>query len=161
MEQNPSFSTAGDPAAQPARELGISASATEASIIALLSSRQFEVIYDQPYRGTDEEVMNLITQCDNLINTLAGAKVNDRLELLVAAIDACLLDNLQAQEVRTIIKTIVKKDIRLLSHMPRTRAMLEHVLRAVRLSQLLAPSKLRKLTQDIQRYQQQYGGSAA
>ena len=58
------------------------------------------------------------------------------------------------------LKTIIKKDIRLLAHMPRTKAMLEHVLRAVRLSELLAPSKIRKLARDIQQYQQQYGGGA-
>lgn len=131
---------------------------THAHVMALLSSRQFEVIYQEPYRGSDEEVQNILNLCDGLILQLGSAQVNDRLELAVGVIDACLIDNLHAQEVRTLIKTIVEKDISLLNHMPCTKAMLARVLRAVGLSNLLAPAKIRRITQDVRQYQQQFGG---
>ena len=133
-------------------------SMTEAHVLALLASRQFEVIYQAPYRGTDEEVHNILNFCDALVQSIAVAKVNDRLSLAVSVIDACLIDNLHAQEVRTLIKTIVKKDIGLLHHMPCTKAMLARVLRAVSLSNLLAPEKIRRIAQDVQQYQGQFGG---
>ncbi len=133
-------------------------SMTEAHVLALLASRQFEVIYQAPYRGTDEEVHNILNFCDALVQSIAVAKVNDRLSLAVSVIDACLIDNLHAQEVRTLIKTIVKKDIGLLHHMPCTKAMLARVLRAVSLSNLLAPEKIRRIAQDVQQYQRQFGG---
>jgi len=131
---------------------------TSAHVVALLSSRQFEVIYQVPYRGTDEEVQNILNLCDGLIQQLNGAEVNDRLSLAVSVIDSCLIDNLHAQEVRSLIKVIVQKDVQLLSHMPCTKAMLARVLRAVGLSNLLAPEKIRRITRDVQQYQQQYGG---
>lgn len=131
---------------------------TSAHVVALLASRQFEVIYQVPYRGTDEEVQNILNLCDGLIQQISDAEVNDRLTLAVGVIDACLIDNLHAQEVRSLIKTIVQKDIRLLSHMPCTKAMLARVLRAVGLSNLLAPEKIRRITRDVQQYQQQFGG---
>ncbi|MBY0242570.1 MAG: hypothetical protein K2X55_24980 [Burkholderiaceae bacterium] len=131
---------------------------TSAHVVALLASRQFEVIYQVPYRGTDEEVQNILNLCDGLIQQISAAEVNDRLTLAVGVIDACLIDNLHAQEVRSIIKTIVQKDIELLSHMPCTKAMLARVLRAVGLSNLLAPEKIRRIAKDVQQYQQQYGG---
>lgn len=134
-------------------------SMSDAHVIALLSSRQFEVIYQQPYRGTDEEVQNMLNLCDALIHQLSAAEVNDRLSLAVGVIDACLIDNLHAQEVRTLIKTIVQKDIRLLNHMPCTKAMLARVLRAVGLSNLLAPAKIRRITQDVLQYQSQFEGN--
>lgn len=133
---------------------------TPAHVMALLSSRQFEVIYQEPYRGTDEEVQNILNLCDGLIQQLGSAQVNDRLALAVGVIDACLIDNLHAQEVRTLIKTIVQKDVSLLNHMPCTKAMLARVLRAVGLSNLLAPAKIRRITQDVRQYQQQFGGGA-
>lgn len=133
---------------------------TSAHVVALLASRQFEVIYQVPYRGTDEEVQNILNQCDALIHQLSSAEVNDRLTLAVGVIDACLIDNLHAQEVRSLIKAIVQKDVQLLSHMPCTKAMLARVLRAVGLSNLLAPEKIRRITRDVQQYQQQYGGGA-
>ena len=129
-----------------------------AHVVALLASRQFEVIYQVPYRGTDEEVQNILNLCDGLIQQISVAEVNDRLTLAVGVIDACLIDNLHAQEVRSLIKTIVQKDIQLLSHMPCTKAMLARVLRAVGLSNLLAPEKIRRITRDVQQYQQQFGG---
>jgi hypothetical protein len=132
---------------------------TSAQVVALLSSRQFEVIYQVPYRGTDEEVQSILNMCDGLLQGIAAAEVNDRLMLAVGVIDACLIDNLHAHEVRSLIKTIVQKDIQLLSHMPCTKAMLARVLRAVGLSNLLAPEKIRKITRDVQLYQRQYGAS--
>lgn len=131
---------------------------SDAHVVALLSSRQFEVIYQEPYRGTDEEVQNILNLCDGLIQQIGGAEVNDRLALAVGVIDACLIDNLHAQEVRMLIKTIVQKDIGLLNHMPCTKAMLARVLRAVGLSNLLAPAKIRRITQDVLQYQSQFGG---
>ena len=131
---------------------------TSAHVVALLASRQFEVIYQVPYRGTDEEVQNILNMCDGLIQQISVAEVNDRLALAVSVIDSCLIDNLHAQEVRSLVKTIVQKDIQLLSHMPCTKAMLARVLRAVGLSNLLAPEKIRRITKDVQQYQQQFGG---
>jgi hypothetical protein len=133
---------------------------TSAHVMALLASRQFEVIYQVPYRGTDEEVQNILNRCDELIHQLSSAEVTERLTLAVGVIDACLIDNLHAQEVRSLIKAIVQKDVQLLSHMPCTKAMLARVLRAVGLSDLLAPEKIRRITRDVQQYQQQYGGGA-
>jgi hypothetical protein len=131
---------------------------TSAHVVALLASRQFEVIYQVPYRGTDEEVQNILNMCDGLIQQISIAEVNDRLGIAVSVIDSCLIDNLHAQEVRSLVKTIVQKDIQLLSHMPCTKAMLARVLRAVGLSNLLAPEKIRRITKDVQQYQQQFGG---
>lgn len=144
--------------ARPDPVMNVINSMSDAHVIALLSSRQFEVIYQEPYRGSDEDVQNMLNLCDALIQQLGVAKVNDRLMLAVGVIDACLIDNLHAQEVRALIKTIVQKDIRLLNHMPCTKAMLARVLRAVGLSNLLAPAKIRRITQDVLQYQSQFGG---
>lgn len=130
---------------------------TGAHVVALLASRQFEVIYQVPYRGTDEEVQNILNLCDGLLQQIGRAEVNHRLMLALSVIDACLIDNLQAQEVRSLIKAIVQKDVQLLGHMPCTKAMLARVLRAVGLSNLLAPEKIRRITRDVQQYQRQYG----
>jgi len=157
MTQNPPPMSAAV-VARPDPVMNVINSMSDAHVIALLSSRQFEVIYQEPYRGTDEEVQNMLNLCDSLIQQLSAAEVNDRLTLAVGVIDACLIDNLHAQEVRTLIKTIVQKDIRLLNHMPCTKAMLARVLRAVGLSNLLAPAKIRRITQDVLQYQSQFGG---
>lgn len=157
MTQNPPTSSA-SVAVRPDPAMNVINAMTGAQAMALLSSRQFEVIYQVPYRGTDEEVQNVLNLCDGLNQQLSVAQVNDRLELAVGVIDACLIDNLHAQEVRSLIKTIVQKDVRLLAHMPCTRAMLARVLRAVNLSALLAPEKIRKIARDLRQYQQQYGG---
>lgn len=157
MTQNPP-PTAAVAVARPDPVMNVINAMTEAHVVALLSSRQFEVIYQVPYRGTDEEVQNILNLCDGLIQSISAAEVNDRLSLAVGVIDACLIDNLHAQEVRSLIKTIVQKDVRLLNHMPCTKAMLARVLRAVGLSNLLAPEKIRRITRDVQQYQRQFGG---
>lgn len=157
MTQNPPPTSAAV-VARPDPVMTVINSMSDAHVIALLASRQFEVIYQEPYRGTDEEVQNMLDLCDRLIQQIGGAEVNDRLTLAVGVIDACLIDNLHAQEVRMLIKTIVQKDIRLLNHMPCTKAMLARVLRAVGLSNLLAPNKIRRITQDVLQYQSQFGG---
>lgn len=159
MTQNPS-STSTVVVLRPDPVMNVINTMASAHVIALLASRQFEVIYQVPYRGTDEEVQNILNQCDALIHQLNSAEVNDRLALAVSVIDSCLIDNLHAQEVRSLIKAIVQKDVQLLSHMPCTKAMLARVLRAVGLSNLLAPEKIRRITRDVQQYQQQYGGGA-
>lgn len=157
MTQNPPPMSAAV-VARPDPVMNVINSMSETQVVALLASRQFEVIYQEPYRGTDEEVQNMLILCDTLIQQLGAAEVNDRLALAVNVIDACLIDNLHAQEVRTVIRTIVQKDIRLLNHMPCTKAMLARVLRAVGLSNLLAPAKIRRITQDVLQYQSQFGG---
>jgi len=159
MTQNPP-PTSAVAAARPDPVMNVINGMSQAHVMALLSSRQFEVIYQEPYRGTDEEVQNILNLCDGLIHQLGAAQVNDRLALAVGVIDACLIDNLHAQEVRTLIKTIAQKDVALLNHMPCTKAMLARVLRAVGLSNLLAPAKIRRITQDVRQYQQQFGGGA-
>jgi len=157
MTQNPP-PTSTSVAARPDPVMTVINTMTSAHVTALLSSRQFEVIYQVPYRGTDEEVQNTLNLCDGLIQQIGAAEVGDRLCLAVSVIDSCLIDNLHAQEVRSIIKAIVQKDVQLLTHMPCTKAMLARVLRAVGLSNLLAPDKIRRITRDVQQYQQQYGG---
>lgn len=157
MTQNPPPISA-SVAARPDPVMHVINTMTSAHVIALLASRQFEVIYQVPYRGTDEEVQSILNMCDGLVQGIAAAEVNERLALAVSVIDACLIDNLHAHEVRSLIKTIVQKDVQLLGHMPCTKAMLARVLRAVGLSNLLAPEKIRKITRDVQQYQQQFGG---
>jgi len=157
MTQNPP-PTSASVVARPDPVMNVINTMTSAHVVALLASRQFEVIYQVPYRGTDEEVQNILNMCDGLIQQISVAEVNDRLALAVSVIDSCLIDNLHAQEVRSLVKTIVQKDIQLLLHMPCTKAMLARVLRAVGLSNLLAPEKIRRITRDVQQYQQQFGG---
>lgn len=157
MTQNP-ISMSAAVVARPDPVMNVINSMSEPHVVALLGSRQFEVIYQAPYRGTDEEVLSILSHCEVLIQQLSNAPVNDRLTLAVGVIDACLIDNLHAQEVRALIKAIVKKDVGLLNHMPCTKAMLARVLRAVGLSSLLAPAKIRRITQDVRQYQQQFGG---
>lgn len=157
MTQNPP-PTSASVVTRPDPVMNVINTMTSAHVVALLASRQFEVIYQVPYRGTDEEVQNILNMCDGLIQQISVAEVNDRLALAVSVIDSCLIDNLHAQEVRSLVKTIVQKDIQLLSHMPCTKAMLARVLRAVGLSNLLAPEKIRRITRDVQQYQQQFGG---
>lgn len=157
MTQNPP-PTSAPVVVRPDPVMNVINTMTSAHVVALLASRQFEVIYQVPYRGTDEEVQNILNRCDDLIQQLSAAEVNDRLSLAVGVIDACLIDNLHAQEVRSLVKTIVQKDIRLLSHMPCTKAILSRVLRAVGLSNLLSPEKIRRIAKDVRQYQQQFGG---
>lgn len=157
MTQN-SPPTSAAVAARPDPVMNVINSMSNAHVIALLSSRQFEVIYQQPYRGSDEEVQRGLNLCDALVQQLDAAEVNDQLRLAIGVIDACLIDNLHAQEVRSLIKTIAQKDVGLLIHMPCTKAMLARVLRAVGLSNLLAPAKIRRITQDVLQYQSQFGG---
>jgi hypothetical protein len=130
----------------------------EAAVNALLSSKQFEVVYAEPYRGTEEEMINISNMCDGLTNMIVMAPVNDRLALALGVIDGCLIDNLPTQEVRTLVRTIAKKDVALLAHMPQTKAILARVLRAVNLSEMLSPTRIRQLALDVKQYQQQFEG---
>lgn len=129
-----------------------------AAVNALLSSRQFEVVYAEPYRGTEDEMINISNMCDILTNMIVSAPINDRLMLALGVIDGCLIDNLPSQEVRSLVRTIAKKDVGLLVHMPQTKAILARVLRAVNLSEMLAPTRIRQLALDVKQYQQQFEG---
>ncbi len=130
----------------------------EAAVNALLSSKQFEVVYAEPYRGSEEEMINISNMCDGLTNMLVSAPNNERLALALGVIDGCLIDNLPSQEVRSLVRTIAKKDVGLLVHMPQTKAILARVLRAVNLSEMLAPTRIRQLALDVKQYQQQFEG---
>lgn len=130
----------------------------EAAVNALLSSKQFEVVYAEPYRGSEDEMINISNMCDGLTNMIVSAPINDRLALALGVIDGCLIDNLPSQEVRSLVRTIAKKDAGLLVHMPQTKAILARVLRAVNLSELLAPTRIRQLALDVKQYQQQFEG---
>lgn len=130
----------------------------EAAVNALLSSKQFEVVYAEPYRGSEEEMINISNMCDGLTNMIVSAPINERLALALGVIDGCLIDNLPSQEVRSLVRTIAKKDVGLLVHMPQTKAILARVLRAVNLSELLAPTRIRQLALDVKQYQQQFEG---
>jgi hypothetical protein len=130
----------------------------EAAVNALLSSKQFEVVYAEPYRGSEDEMINISNMCDGLTNMIVSAPINERLALALGVIDGCLIDNLPSQEVRSLVRTIAKKDVGLLVHMPQTKAILARVLRAVNLSELLAPTRIRQLALDVKQYQQQFEG---
>ena len=103
-------------------------------------------------------MINISNMCDSLTNMIVSAQVNDRLALALGVIDGCLIDNLPTQEVRSLVRTIAKKDVALLTHMPQTRAILARVLRAVNLSEMLSPVRIRQLTLDVKQYQQQFEG---
>lgn len=136
-------------------------SAAFESISAVLRSKQFETLHFQPYRGTDADVLRHLAMTDDFVARLAVADMNANFHLVIRAIDACMIDNLNVQEVRSVVRTIARRDVKLLQIMPRTRQMLLRALNSIELSDLMRTSRLRKITEDVARYQQHYFGDPA
>lgn len=126
-------------------------------LVALLTSKPFEVVYIGPYRGGGDEIVRSLNQCDNLINGIAKADLSDSLILAIGAIDACLIKNLNGSEIRTLATTILNHDARLLQHAPVTRSILAHTFRAVECCKLTDPSIIRRITRDLKEYREKYG----
>lgn len=126
-----------------------STEAAAAKIHALLSSKQYGVIYETPYQGEEDRIVILLQQCETLNTLLANAKLQPSLEMAVRVIDSVLVPVLPGQEVRTLVKTIVDKDPNLINHMPQVRQMLERVYRAIELSMILDPKVLERISADI------------
>jgi hypothetical protein len=118
-------------------------------ILALLASKQFDIVYNTPYRGDDQKIMSLLHQSEELCASLAVAAMSPSLISAVGVIDACLIPALPAPEVKNLITTIVKKDPSLIPYMPHTRKMMSNVFRAVELSSILNPSVLARIAADV------------
>jgi len=118
-------------------------------VIALLSSRQMDVVYAIGYRGSDEEIMTILQRCEEFCANLMQAPHTSRLELGVVFLDAALLTSHPAQEVRNLIQTIIRKDPELIKHMPQLQLLLKRILRAVELSMIFNQSVLDRLIADI------------
>lgn len=122
---------------------------TGKKVLALIDSDQFDVIYDAPYRGGDDDVMALVSQCEVMTRAILEA---DRREPLIAAVqllDACLLVQTPATELRNMVKALVSKDPSLIDHMPQLRALLGLVLRAIEISYVLNPATLAAISRDV------------
>lgn len=133
-------------------------SATFEAISALLTSPQFETIYAQPYRGTDEDVMRHLRLVDEFVDRLESVDLDARFYDVVEMIDVCMIDNLNVPEARSLIRALARRDPQIFGRMPRTRAMLIRVMNAIEFSKVMAPETLRRIGRDVKRYQQQFGG---
>lgn len=132
----------------------------ESLISAIVSARQFNVIYDTTYQYQDEEkLVRLMKRCERITHFIANATSPASLESALHLADAALVPILPIDEVRILIKTVVQKDVRLIRHMPEVRKMLGRVLRAIETSRLFNPTDLRRITADIE-HQKRAGGSA-
>jgi hypothetical protein len=128
----------------------------EEKIMALLTSKQFGVIYDTPYQGGEEKIIALLQRCESLIDTITHATNPAALEAAIQIADACLIPALPAAEVRNLVRTIVEKDVTLVTHMPQLRKILWRVYRAIELSLILDPKVLSRIAADIAN-QRQWG----
>jgi hypothetical protein len=117
--------------------------------LALVASKQFDVIFEVPYRGTEEEIVSLLNRCESLNAAIARAPNAESLVLVVQIIDACLVNNLPTAELRSLIRTVIDRDPLLINHMPTIKSMLHRVYRAVTLSVMLQPSTIRQIAMDV------------
>lgn len=118
-------------------------------ILALLNSKQFDILYDSSYRGDDDRIIALMHMCESLCAAISSGQSKEGLENGVQMFDSALLVCLPAQEVRTIITTIIKRDTNLIHQMPQMRKMLWRVYRAAELSVILAPDVLERIAADV------------
>lgn len=127
-----------------------------AAVSALLHSRHFETIHFQPYRGSDDEVIRHLGMTDDLVSRLQDADL-ERFAEVVKAIDALMLENLNVQEVRAIIKVIARRDVRLFRELPAARRTLMRTMNAIECSALMEPERLRRIALDVKRYRAAMG----
>jgi uncharacterized protein YjaG (DUF416 family) len=118
-------------------------------IMALLSSKHFNVIYDLPYKGSEESIIALLQQCESLIDTISLAVPSGHLEAAIQIADGSLITVLPAAEIRNLTRAIVEKDQALVDVMPQLRKILWRVLRAIEISIILDSSVLFRLAADI------------
>lgn len=155
------FETAKTTAAHSEGEPHAIDSAAFAAISAVLKSKQFETLNFQPYRGSDTEVLRHLAMTDEFVGRLMVAEMNENFYEVIMAIDACMIDNLNVQEQRAVIRAIARRDVKLLQRMPRTRLMLLRALNSIELSDLMRTSRLRRIAEDVKRYHQHYFGEPA
>lgn len=118
-------------------------------VMALLNSKQFDVVYDMTYRGSEIDIERLIERCERLREAIACANSLKSLEIAVVIIDACILSNLPTPEIRSMIATIINRSPELISQMPHLSNMLERVYRAVAISLILDPKAINRVIQDV------------
>ncbi len=131
------------------RTLSPLAIAIRSRTLALIASKQFDVIFEVPYRGTEEEIVSLLNRCESLNEAIARTQSTESLELVVQIIDACLVNNLPTAELRSLIRTVIDREPLLINHMPTVKSMLQRVYRAVALSVMLQPATIRQITMDV------------
>lgn len=118
-------------------------------VMALLNSKQFDVVFDMTYRGSEMDIERTIERCERLRELIACGDSLKSLELAVVIIDACILPNLPTPEIRAMVSTIINRSPDLISQMPHLSNMLERVYRAVAISLILDPKAINRVIQDV------------
>jgi hypothetical protein len=126
-------------------------------VMMLLGVKHTDVVYATGYRGTDDEIMSMMTRSEEFCSSFMNSVNRASRELGVVFFDAALLNTQPLQELRNIIQTIARKDPTLLGQMPQLQELLARIVKAIELSILVVPERLERIADDIRAQEARQG----
>lgn len=117
--------------------------------MALLTSTQHDVLYNVPYRGDENAIIELARRVEVFAHSITTAKDEIALRRCVVLLDACLLQQMHASELRSVCRAILDRDHTLLNHMPQLITVLKKIHRAFEISIILSPEVLSAIRSDV------------
>lgn len=123
--------------------------AAATKIMYLLSSQHYNVLYGKAYRGEDDRIINLIDHCETTGIRIREATDVDSLPFIVGIIDANLIQEMPANELRRLCREILDRDEKLINYMPQLKARLAKICRSMDMNEMLQPSVLSEIIRDV------------